>query len=38
MTEKVALYACLERRAEVVPIWHDRAWLRARLPTSVNAW
>jgi hypothetical protein len=27
----------LERRAEVVPIWHDRAWLRARLPTSVNA-
>jgi hypothetical protein len=28
----------LERRAEVVPIWHDRAWLHARLPTSVNAW
>jgi 2-keto-3-deoxy-L-rhamnonate aldolase RhmA len=28
----------LERRAEVRPIWHDGAWLRARLPTSVSAW
>ena len=28
----------LERRAEVMRIWHDGAWLRARLPTSVSAW
>jgi site-specific DNA recombinase len=28
----------LERRAKVVPSWHDRAWLRARPPTSASAW
>ena len=34
----VHLIMHLERRAEVVTLWHDGAWHDAPRPTSVNAW